>query len=204
MNWESLGWVTLALAAFGLVTSFEAPLQARWPNALPRVRPVAPWVIGVGPAYLALIRGAVLGRTYGLDGRGGPAGWAVSTLLCAALLAVLWGLRRRMAWRVTDRGAIATLPDEPRWALYRAFGLQLLGPWGLLIGLAIGAVEWGLATAVWRPDKDQSAAARLSLIRLSTSTALFALTGNVWLTWATQAAGWSILRMEAASPDGAT
>jgi hypothetical protein len=197
---ESVMWVTLALIALPLARLAETPVNERWPGAWPFLRDLAPWMAGLGPAYLALIRGAVLARIYGLYGRGGAAGWAASLLLCAAILAVVWALRRRLFSRTLNQDLASILLDEPRWALYRAAGVLWFGPWGLLAGLAIGVVEWGLRTASWRADRRAEPATWQVLLRLSLSTLVFALTGNVWLTGLTQVATWSMFRPAEGAP----
>jgi len=194
MIWESVAWVAVAVAAIPLVDLIEVPLESRWPKVWPAVRGLAPWLIGLGPSYLALVSGAVLARSFGLYGRGGAIGWALSVLLCASVLAATWALRERLAGLTSGRDLIPALLDEPRWALYRAAGVLWLGAWGLLIGFFVGTIEWALRT---RPRLAASRGDRttwLSLIQLALSSLLFALTGNFWLTWTSQAAGWYILR----------
>jgi hypothetical protein len=193
MIWESVAWVVVALAAVPLMTLIEAPVKARWPSAWPALRGLAPWLIGLGPAYLALISGAVLGRSFGLYGRGGAAGWLVSTLFCAGLAAGTWGLRRHLANPASEQDLISVVMDEPRWALYRAAGVVWLGTWGLLFGLGVGMIEWVLRTRPWLAEIQQDRGTWLVLIRLGVSSLIFALTGNFWLTWTTQAVCWFLL-----------
>jgi hypothetical protein len=197
MNWESWAWVAVALASAPVARLLESPLQSRWPSGAPFLRRLAPWAYGIGPAYLALISGAVLARAYGFYGRDGAAGWALSILLCAALLLVVYRLRGSMSGLALGQDLVPSLLDEPRWALYRAVGVQWLGTWGLLVGLAIGTIEWATRRQPWRSGGRGEPETWVSLARLCISTILFVVTGNVWLTWATQATGWLILSRSA-------
>jgi hypothetical protein len=192
MIWPSIAWVVLALAAFPGLAKIESPLKSRWPRVWDALDILAPWLIGLGPAYLALVGGAVLASSYGLYGRGGALGWVGSIVLCGILVAVIW--RMRLAGLDAGEGLTSVLLDEPRWALYRAVGVPWLGAWSVLAGLAIGGVEWGLRTAPWREANRQARETWGMLLRLAVSNGLFALTGNVWLVWATQGLLWWIQR----------
>ncbi len=92
--------------------------------------------------------------------------------------------------------------DEPRWALYRAAGLIWLGGWGLLVGFALGVLEWSLRTRPWLAENRSDSTTWLILVRLAISSLLFALTGNFWLTSFSQTAGWFVLSLKEARSDG--
>jgi hypothetical protein len=200
MIWESVAWVAVAVAAIPLLQLVETPLRSRWPTVWPAVQDLAPWIVSLGPAYLALVSGAVLERSFGLYGRGEAVGWVLSALLCAGVLAAVWGRREHLAAIAAGQDLTAVFLDEPRWALYRAAGLLWLGVWGLLIGFAVGTVEWALRGRPWLAASRGDRTTWLTLIRLGISSLLFALTGNFWFTLLCQAAGWTIVRPDDHSP----
>lgn len=193
MIWESVAWVALAVGAVPLLRLVETPLRSRWPTVWPAVQVLAPWIIGLGPAYLALATGAVLERSFGLYGRAGIAGWVVSTLFCGGVLAAVWWRREKLAAFASGSDLALAFLDEPRWALYRAAGLLWLGTWGLLMGFALGGIEWMLSCQPWLEERRRDRTTWLTLTRLGGSSLLFALTGNFWLTLLSQAAGWAIV-----------
>src|SRR3990172_11938881 len=94
MPWEALIWSALAALS-------PAAAAATWPRWKPRLgtageplERIAPWLHGAGPAYLALIRGAILSRDAGLRGHDLVA-WLAGGGDCAALLGcILAGGRR--------------------------------------------------------------------------------------------------------------
>ncbi|MGA9192021.1 MAG: hypothetical protein WBZ24_09835 [Anaerolineales bacterium] len=194
MIWESVAWVAVAVAALPLVQLGEAPIRSRWPTLWPVVRGVAPWIVGLGPAYLALVTGAVLERSFGLYGRGGMVGWVLAALLCVGGLAAVWVWRERLGAIAAGEDPTEVLLDEPRWALYRAAGVLWLGMWGLLVGFAVGGVEWALRARPWLATSRGDRTVWLTLIRFGISSLIFALTGNFWFTLISQAAGWTIIR----------
>lgn len=182
MLWEALGWSVLAAVAPLLV-------QTTWPRWKPRSRELgqllvetAPWLHGLGPPYLALISGAILERHAGLRGHDLTA-WIVGAVF---LLLFIPTWRKLLVDRIGLRSNPYRILDEPRWALYRATGLLwLTGPLGLLIGLALALAEWGLR---WRwkvLQREKQACSHL--IPLASSTILFAVTGNFYLTLLAQA-----------------
>jgi hypothetical protein len=195
MTLESILWVAVALAAAPLAGALAAPLKDRWPRIGETLEAAGPWLYGLGPAYLALIRGAVLARPFGLYGRGGAFGWAVEIVMALGLLAAAWIFRGRLGFLSTAAVHDADMLDEPRWALYRAAGILWTGSgsWGLLAGLGLGLLEWATRKRLWRPEARRAPATCLYAFRLGLSTILFALTGNVWMTAAFQGALWKIV-----------
>lgn len=218
---EMLVWVALAVAA-------PAAARLLWPRLQPRLRPwepyllsFSPWLHGIGPAYLALIGGAVRARDFGIAGRE-PLAWAGQALLGALWLAILALLRRPAGeWPRPTRGVL----DEPRWALYRAAGLWWLDgqPAGLSIGLLLAAAELGLPWVVERirlpaagpgslraavlgPPPPRRPAGRSfeweTLARAATSTLFFALTGNFWLTLIVQGVALGLGSLRVQPPSG--
>jgi hypothetical protein len=172
-----------------------APVAAAlaWPRLSSRlgswadlVTRFAPWAHGLGPAYLALLRGAIRARDAGLAGFT-PLDWAAGILAC-----VIWAWLaaskspEAASWPEPGRGVL----DEPRWTLYRAAGNRWLGQAqaGWLVGLGLGLVEWGLAARLrGRPDWQ-------TLARVASSAVVFALTRNFWLTVLAQAGWLALLR----------
>ena len=197
MIWESLLWVALALGALPFISSIESSARARWPSLWPAALPIILWIAGLGPAYLALTRGAVLARSFGLYGSRGVFGWVLSAVLCASLVGAVWALRRRLVAHVTEDEVAGVIQDEARWALYRAAGVLWFGPWGLLVGMALGGLEWGLRSQPWGATGRSDRRTWQLLLRLAISSLLFGLTGNFWLTWCTQTAGWAALSVSA-------
>jgi hypothetical protein len=184
MGWEALGWSALAVLSPLLVNL----LWIRWrpPQREYRqlLRSAAPWLHGLGPPYLALITGAILERDLGLRGHdlvewiAGGAFALIFSALWAAMLVRVLGLQSNPY----------LILDEPRFALYRATGrLWLVGNHiGLLMGLALALVEWLLQ---WREKAfRREPEAFVPLVPLASSTLVFALTGNLYLTLAAQAA----------------
>jgi hypothetical protein len=160
---------------------------------------LAPWLWGIVPAYLALITGAIPARFFGLTGHS-PLAWFGGAIICGALvgIAVLvhWP---DGAWPNPTQGVL----DEPRWALYRAAGvLWMPSPeQGLLMGLALGLVEWAIFFKPWKGplhktlrgwrtdevDTQWSPGTWETVVRVASSSLIFATTRNFWLTALTQA-----------------
>ena len=179
-------WVGLAMASPALATKLWPRFRERLGDWVELVERFAPWAHGFGPAYLALFSGAIRAREAGLLGQQALA-WVGGTLACALWLG-LATVRRPLgeSWPEPGRGVL----DEPRWTLYRAAGSQWLGhpQLGGLVGLALALSEWGLGGWVqgrveWR-----------TLARLASSTVVFALTRNFWLTALAQAGLLIVLR----------
>lgn len=201
-QWEVAFWVGLALLS---------PAMARpaWPRAVSLLslsdsiqdllRRLAPWLWGIGPAYLALISGAIPARFFGLTGHS-PLAWFGGAIICGALIGLASMIRwPEGAWPTPTRGVL----DEPRWVLYRAAGaLWIPRPeLGLLTGLALALVEWAIYFRPWKgPLKETLQKWRTpevdarwppgtweTLVRMAGSSLLFATTHNFWLTALSQA-----------------
>ena len=182
MNLEAAFWVALSVTA---------------PWAWPRLRrrlgpwvdpfhPLALWAHAILPAYVALVRGAVLGRDLGLYGPD-VGQFAAGLLACAAGLGVAFAARR---WLSPTAGSpLTALQEEPRWALYRAAGILWLGGLipGIALGLGLAALEVGLAAGWWKAEARSRPTSWLPLLRAGFSAALFFVTRSFWLTAATQA-----------------
>lgn len=196
---ESIVWVAVALAAAPLAGVLGPPVRLRWPRLAAYLEIIGPWLYGLGPAYLALVRGAVLARAFGLYGRGGAIGWAVELVGGAGFLLAVWLLRGRLAVLSSAPSDDASILDEPRWCLYRAAGILWTGSdwWGLLAGFGLGCLEWAVGQQVWRRESRGAPQACLEIFRLSLSTILFALTGNAWITALVQGGLWKIVRRDA-------
>jgi hypothetical protein len=157
----------------------------------------APWLHGVGLAYLALLRGAILSRDAGLRGHDLVA-WVGGGVACAAVLGLLEASLPRPAREVEWPDPVQALADEPRWTLYRAAGALWLNSHALGTGLGLG---WGLlewAAAHWARVRQvrqgppqggsrlhwigQDPQAGGTLLRLAVSSLFFLLTRNFWLT----------------------
>lgn len=196
MAWEAVLWVAVAVAAPAAAVWAWPRLAhrvGRWSDMVERA---TPWIHGLIPAYLALITGAVLGRDFGLYGQGW-AGWLCGLAACVLPLGAAWLARRfglAAGWAVP--APVQAAQDEPRWSLYRAAGALWTGltlP-GVMIGLVLGAAEWALARRLWRRGAWRQVELWVPLVRLALSSALFAVTHNVWLTAATHAGVLALLR----------
>ena len=199
---EALFWVGLAILSPALA-------KPAWPRMvsflkLPETtqdlaQRLASWLWGIIPAYFALITGAIPARFFGLTGQS-PLAWFGGAIICGALVG-LAGLVRWPdgTWPNPTRGVL----DEPRWALYRAASVLWMPrpELGLLIGLALGLVEWAIRYRPWkgpllktlRTWRTAEVDARWppgtweTLARVAGSSLIFAATRNFWLTALTQA-----------------
>ncbi len=206
---EALFWVGLAILSPALIT----PAWPRMASFLvltettqDLAQRLAPWLWGIVPAYLALITGAIPARIFGLTGQS-PLAWFGGAIVCGALVG-LAGLVRWPdgTWPNPTRGVL----DEPRWALYRAAGVLWMPrpELGLLIGLALGLIEWAIryrpwkgpllkTLRMWRTEEVDSrgpAGTWETVARVAGSSLIFAATRNFWLTALTQAVLLSMVR----------
>jgi len=185
MPWEALIWSALAALS-------PAAAGVAWPRWKPRLgiageplERIAPWLHGVGLAYLALIRGAILSRDAGLRGHDLVA-WLAGGVACAALLGCILAVARRrglgMPWPDPLRG----LADEPRWALYRAAGALWFNfsshALGTGVGLGWAVLEWAVTNRTRLGEIRRHPEAAGTLLRLAASTLIFLVTRNFWLT----------------------
>jgi hypothetical protein len=186
LRWETVVWVGVAVASPALATVLWPRLRERLGDWAELVERFAPWAHGFGPAYLALLSGAIRAREAGLLGHA-PLAWVGGALACAVWL-WLATFRRPGAvdWPEPNRGVL----DEPRWTLYRAAGSQWVGDpqIGGLVGLALALSEWGLG------GRAQGRVEWQTLARLASSSLVFALTRNFWLTALAQAGLLILLR----------
>ncbi len=199
---EALFWVILAILSPALA-------KPAWPRMVSLlklsesiqdlVNRLAPWLWGIVPAYIALITGAIPARLFGLTGHS-PLAWFGGAIICGALVGLAALVRwPEGAWPTPTRGVL----DEPRWALYRAAGVLWLPrpELGLLIGLALGLLEWAIFFKVWKGpmltslrtwrtaevDSRWSTGTWETVVRVAGSSLIFAITRNFWLTALTQA-----------------
>jgi hypothetical protein len=182
MRWESVLWMAVALFSPLLAVAAWPRIRAGRPAWSPYVESFAPWAHGIGPAYLALITGAIRARDFGLASREAPV-WIAGLILSAAWLVLNHRLRPQHGrWPMPVRGAL----DEPRWALYRAgAALWLNDPAiALLGGLGLALAEWGMVSL---PGIRKEHHRWETLARIGSSSVIFALTNSFWLTLATQA-----------------
>lgn len=159
------------------------PTASRQGELVLYLRSFAPWLHGIGPAYLALITGTIFERDFGIA-RLPLEQWLIGALLCGLWIAVtIRYVHPAGDWPKPARGVL----DEPRWALYRAAGRAWVGsqPWGALLGLALALGELGLRTLTGGGGR---AAPWEGVARAASSSVLFALTGSFWLTVLTQGA----------------
>ena len=186
VRWETVAWVGIAVASPALATVLWPRLRARFGEWAELVERFAPWAHGFGPAYLALLSGGIRAREAGLLGHE-PLAWVGAALACAIWLrlATVWW-PDAAHWPEPNRGVL----DEPRWTLYRAAGSQWVGhpQIGGLVGLVLALSEWGLGGRV------QGRVEWQTLARLASSTVVFALTRNFWLTALAQAGLLIVLR----------
>jgi hypothetical protein len=187
MRWEALLWSVLAIAA-------PAAAALLWRRTRPSLPPWAEplvqgagWLHGLLLPYLALLLGSIPGGLVGLYAIG-PLEWITGSLACLlGLIAVIVSHRVHPVNRLHARSAVDRWKDEPRWALYRATGALWVDDLalGAGLGLALSALEWALSGLARNP-RDLSGQDPEPLYRSATSTALFLLTHNFWLTAGTQ------------------
>ena len=191
-------WVALTLAAPPVARALHRRLADRLSGSEAELTFWAQAAYGILPLYGAWVGGAVIGRDCGLSGFT-PTDWLSGIALCGVLLAALaLGLRfapvRHLAetWYGPQRPWLV-LFDEPRWAFYRGAGaVAFLAPAGAqLIGLVLGGLEWLIRHG--RPTRETPPAVWSALVRLGVSAGLFALTRNLWLVIAAQAAAQALL-----------
>lgn len=188
-------WVGLTVLAPFLAASVWPRLAPRWGRWAGTAEQAGPWLHAFGPAYLALLRGAVLGRDFGLYGQG-LQGWLAGGTVCAGALVAGWlVLRWKMLPAEVEFPRLATaLGDETRWAFYRAAGMLWTGldPAGIALGLLLAALEWGLGRRIWQANTWRGRHSWVAMGRLALSSALFLATHNFWLTVLTQT-GWILM-----------
>jgi hypothetical protein len=186
VRWETVVWVGIAVASPALAAVLWPRLRERLGEWAELVERFAPWAHGFGPAYLALLSGAIRAREAGLLGHD-PLAWVGGALACVIWLWLATSWRPDAEhWPEPNRGVL----DEPRWTLYRAAGSQWMGHplIGGLVALALAISEWGLASRM------QGRVEWQTLARLASSTIVFTLTRNFWLTALAQAGLLIVLR----------
>lgn len=177
----------MALGAWPLARTLWPRWEARLGDQADGIATLGAWIHAVGPAYLAMISGAVTGRDLGIYGPT-AAGWVSAGIALAAGLGAAWLVHRyrHPAIEVDGPGSVAL--DEPRWALYRAAGIGWVGGlwFGLVIGLLLATADVGLRHSLWQADKWKQAELWQGWMRACLSAVLFAATGNLWLIIAFQ------------------
>ncbi|HDN80336.1 MAG TPA: hypothetical protein ENG33_07735 [Chloroflexi bacterium] len=110
----------------------------------------------LGIPYVALIRGIAVPRFMGLSHLDWVKGTGYTAVLCLAfflILALMQVYILRVCGYDPDTGASGMFTRlqeglflQAHWAFYRAFATAFLGVyWGVLMGLALAGVEWGLS-----------------------------------------------------------
>lgn len=183
MPWEALAWCAVAVLAPAVAAAGWPGWKRRLGSAAQPLEQIGPWLHGVGPAYLALIRGAILSRDAGLRGHDLMA-WLGGGLAATAILAVVAWAVRRQATQPAWPDPLRALVDEPRWALYRAAGALWLSshPLGTGLGIGLGLLEWALFHKPWQGQWAAHPSSTGALLRLASSSLIFLLTRNFWLT----------------------
>jgi hypothetical protein len=185
MKAEAGLWVALSVLAPVVAAVAWPRLVGRLGGWAPMAAQAGPWLHSLAPGYLALLRGAVLGRDYGLYGQGWD-GWLSGAAVCAGtLVAGGWLLRRlTLPTAIVLPAPADGLRQEVRWGLYRAAGALWSGaaPGGVAVGLILAMVEWALARRVWAGGAWRTPAAWVPVARMALSGALFLATRNFWLT----------------------
>ncbi len=187
MAWEALFWTAISLLAVPVMREIWPRIETRLSGWDRPLAALAPWLHGVTPAYLALIRGAILAWDAGLKGHS-ALGWLGGSLMCAALVALLATRSELRSHRAIWPDPLRAGADEPRWALYRATGALLTGSHalGAAIGLSFALVEWSLVHLPWEVGQRRRPEVCAALMRIATSTLTFSLTRNLWLTLLSQ------------------
>lgn len=226
MELEAAVWVGISLGAPAAAAWVWPRLEGPWRARAETLRPLARWAHAILPAYLALLRGAVLGRDLGLYGPG--TGWIAAGFLAAvaglgaALAARRWLSPRVHAARPNSSAGppspgspsrfrrsaprsgvpvpspIAALQEEPRWALYRAVGILWLSSpiLGVALGVGLAGLDVFLAAGAWRSESRLRPETWAPLLRAGFSAALFLVSRSFWLTAAVQVAILGLLSEE--------
>jgi hypothetical protein len=189
-SWQSLAWTAGWLVFPLLGERLRGWLLQRGEAQEELYDEIAPWVVGLAPAYLGWILGLVPGRMLGFMGRGGFIGWLLVGLVLAGLLALYWWVfLPRASVTLPDFRADHGLLDEARWAYYRGVGWLWIGNfwWGVLLGFGLTILEWALTQKLWKAERRGDPVTCLHLARRASSTLAFALSANFWLTMIFQA-----------------
>lgn len=183
--------------------------QILWPLIKPKVgewggfaEKIGPWLLALGPLYMALLTGAVLGSTVGLYGFGLESS-LYGALAGLVVVAGLFGVGRFLANRYPLPMAPAydaALQDELRWAFFRGAAASWLGEiWlGGVIGWGLAAAEWLLTDQPWKQAAWQEPSQWKGLIRAAVSAGLYMLSRNLWLVLVFQLLAVWVWRLEAA------
>ena len=195
-------WVVLSLAARPLAAYLWPRLQDKageWSEAL---EAFAPWLHAVGPFYLSLLTGAVLGSRLGIYGFG-LEGSLLGGLFGIVILAGFYAVRRFGPQGIELPAPPAmdkALQDEMRWGFYRGAAAGWLGHlWlGGLAGLGLAVVEWAATLRPWNSSVWKEPAQWSALVRAGISATLYGLSGNLWLILVVQTLGVVIWELELA------
>lgn len=200
---ESILWAGIAL----LLPAVLRLTRRRWGDLLERaglvhILPWAPYLYGILPPYLALVTGAVNRRDMDLLGFT-RLEWVYSGAACAMLVAAVYLLtsEREPPERLPDPLLGAT--DEFRWMLYRAVGVIGTGQeWeGWLVGGFWMLGEWLVRWGDFRWELPAKPEARIEGVRMTGSTALAVVTGNLWLIAGTHMAVLALLHWRSRQKD---
>jgi hypothetical protein len=189
-SWQSLAWTAGWLVFPLLGERVRAWLHQRGEPQAELYDEIAPWVVGLAPAYLGWMMGLVPGRMIGFMGRGGFIGWLLIGVILMGLLVLYWRvLLPRADLTLPDFRVDHALLDEPRWAFYRGVAWLWIGNfwWGMLLGFAFVSLEWALTHKLWQVERRRDPVVCLHLARRASSTLAFALSANLWLTMLFQA-----------------
>ncbi len=154
-------------------------------------------VLFIAIPYLALLLGSVSARDMGLAGLDAlpyslgdwlaAAAWAIGLGGLAALIFIWGGL-----YPGATPGK--ALLDECRWGFYRGVALGWVSPslsnsaflaqylLGVLLGLAMAAVEWGAVRGIHRASGEPVAPPTGWLARAGLSAVVFYFSRNLWVT----------------------
>ncbi|MFP3853861.1 MAG: hypothetical protein ACLFWD_06160 [Anaerolineales bacterium] len=189
LAWPLLLW-TFIWVLFALVSGWLRDRLLRKQDHRRLYGEVIPWIYGLAPPFLAWVFGWMPARVMGFSGQGGLIGWLLISLLLALSLALYWRfIRPRLPAEIPDIRSEHALLDEPRWAFYRGVGWLWLGQfgWGMLLGFGLSLLEWALRHEIWRVERRSEPATCFHLARHATSSLVFALSANLWLTMLFQA-----------------
>jgi hypothetical protein len=180
---DSLGWSLAGIVAPVLVEWFDRSRGevATFPSQ-PAIR-VLRWIANLAPFCLALLTGGVLLHQVGLQSQTWMA-WLMGSVLSLAVILGIRILESRLPIPPPWPDPFQVFLHEPRWLLYRAFGLAWLGDPGIAtgVGLLMGLLEWLPYRWVHTAPSFSVGAWRGWLLRVSVSSLIFLLTKNAMLT----------------------
>ncbi len=191
---EAFFWVAAQLALGVMGAALWPRLRPQAGTAADGVATAGRWLYALALPYLALLLGSLSARDMGLVGLDAQP-YGLSDWLPALAWAAAWGVAAGglYAWGRIYPGATPgnALLDECRWAFYRGAALGWVAPGlptpsqrllGVLLGLGLAALEWGLLRSVRLAAGEPVPPAAGTFARAWLSAFVFLFSRNLWVT----------------------